>query len=110
MSASTPSPTRQPGAHAAWDTAATAASCRPGGNTRGPVRELGWFDVERKKPLPLLPRRIAVVTSAGGAGSTRSGAKSSSRSRAGNSAASAGCHKPARTRRSKRSARRETAP
>ena len=27
------------------------------------LREAGWFDEERKQPLPLLPRRIAVVTS-----------------------------------------------
>ncbi len=28
------------------------------------LREAGWFDEERKLPLPILPRRIAVVTSA----------------------------------------------
>src|SRR5947209_13075972 len=28
---------------------------------------LGWFDAKRKKPLPLFPRRIAVVTSPTGA-------------------------------------------
>ncbi len=27
------------------------------------LREAGWFDEDRKQPLPLLPRRIAVVTS-----------------------------------------------
>jgi len=31
------------------------------------LRELGWFDPERKRPLPVFPRRIAVVTSTGGA-------------------------------------------
>lgn len=31
------------------------------------LRELGWFAEERKRPLPLLPRRIAIVTSGGGA-------------------------------------------
>ncbi len=31
------------------------------------LRELGYFDEERKRPLPLLPRRVAVVTSADGA-------------------------------------------
>ncbi|MFO0833126.1 MAG: exodeoxyribonuclease VII large subunit [Phycisphaerales bacterium] len=27
------------------------------------VRALGWFDQDRKRPLPLFPRRVAVVTS-----------------------------------------------
>jgi exodeoxyribonuclease VII large subunit len=27
------------------------------------LRQLGYFDVDRKKPLPVMPRRIAVVTS-----------------------------------------------
>ncbi len=31
------------------------------------LRGLGYFDAERKRPLPLFPRRIAVITSAGGA-------------------------------------------
>lgn len=31
------------------------------------LRGLGWFAEERKRPLPFLPRRIAVVTSADGA-------------------------------------------
>jgi exodeoxyribonuclease VII large subunit len=31
------------------------------------LRALGYFDDARKKPLPLLPRRIAVITSSGGA-------------------------------------------
>lgn len=31
------------------------------------LRALGWFDPERKRPLPYFPRRIAVVTSATGA-------------------------------------------
>jgi len=31
------------------------------------LRALGYFDEERKKPLPIFPRRIAVVTSASGA-------------------------------------------
>lgn len=31
------------------------------------LRTLGWFDPEHKKPLPVFPRRIAVVTSATGA-------------------------------------------
>jgi len=31
------------------------------------LRELGYFDDARKRPLPLLPRRVAVVTSADGA-------------------------------------------
>jgi exodeoxyribonuclease VII large subunit len=31
------------------------------------LRGLGYFDEARKKPLPLLPRRVAVITSAGGA-------------------------------------------
>ena len=31
------------------------------------LRELGYFDDGRKKPLPAHPRRVAVVTSAGGA-------------------------------------------
>ena len=31
------------------------------------LRQLGYFEVERKKKLPLLPRRVAVVTSRSGA-------------------------------------------
>lgn len=31
------------------------------------LRALGYFDAERKRPLPVFPRRIAVITSAGGA-------------------------------------------
>jgi len=31
------------------------------------LRRAGYFDEARKRPLPLLPRRIAVITSAGGA-------------------------------------------
>jgi len=31
------------------------------------LRDLGYFDEARKKPLPLLPRRVAIVTSLGGA-------------------------------------------
>ncbi len=31
------------------------------------LRALGWFDESRKRPLPVLPRRIAVVTSRTGA-------------------------------------------
>jgi exodeoxyribonuclease VII large subunit len=31
------------------------------------LRGLGYFDEARKKPLPLLPRRVAVITSAAGA-------------------------------------------
>ena len=31
------------------------------------IRSLGWFDLERKRPLPSFPSRIAVVTSATGA-------------------------------------------
>jgi exodeoxyribonuclease VII large subunit len=31
------------------------------------LRRLGYFDDARKKPLPLLPRRVAVITSAAGA-------------------------------------------
>ncbi|MBY0263023.1 MAG: exodeoxyribonuclease VII large subunit [Phycisphaerales bacterium] len=31
------------------------------------LRGLGWFDEDRKRPLPVMPRRIAVVTSAAGA-------------------------------------------
>lgn len=31
------------------------------------LRGLGWFDQQRKRPLPTMPRRIAVVTSAAGA-------------------------------------------
>ncbi|MBX3363192.1 MAG: exodeoxyribonuclease VII large subunit [Phycisphaeraceae bacterium] len=31
------------------------------------LRALGWFDDSRKRPLPLLPRRVAVVTSRSGA-------------------------------------------
>jgi len=31
------------------------------------LRELGYFDIERKKPLPVFPRTIAVVTSRSGA-------------------------------------------
>ena len=31
------------------------------------LRRLGYFDLEHKKPLPFFPRRIAVITSAGGA-------------------------------------------
>jgi exodeoxyribonuclease VII large subunit len=31
------------------------------------LRGLGWFDEDRKRPLPLMPRRIAVITSATGA-------------------------------------------
>lgn len=31
------------------------------------ARELGWLDTQRKRPLPTLPRRVAVVTSATGA-------------------------------------------
>lgn len=27
----------------------------------------GWFDLQRKRPIPLIPRRIAVITSASGA-------------------------------------------
>lgn len=31
------------------------------------LRKLGWFDPERKRPLPTFPRRVAVVTSPSGA-------------------------------------------
>jgi exodeoxyribonuclease VII large subunit len=31
------------------------------------LRTLGWFDIERKRPLPWFPRRIAVITSRTGA-------------------------------------------
>lgn len=31
------------------------------------LRKLGWFDESRKRPLPIFPRRIGVVTSIGGA-------------------------------------------
>jgi len=31
------------------------------------LRKLGWFEQERKRPLPTLPRRVAVVTSRTGA-------------------------------------------
>ncbi len=31
------------------------------------LRSLGWFDLERKRPLPSFPSRVAVVTSATGA-------------------------------------------
>jgi len=31
------------------------------------LRERGWFDPERKRPLPSFPRRVAIVTSATGA-------------------------------------------
>ncbi len=31
------------------------------------LRALGWFDEDRKRPLPLLPRRVAVLTSRTGA-------------------------------------------
>ena len=31
------------------------------------LRDLGWFEAERKRPLPVFPRRIAVVTSRAGA-------------------------------------------
>jgi exodeoxyribonuclease VII large subunit len=31
------------------------------------LKGLGWFDVERKRPLPTFPRRVAVVTSKTGA-------------------------------------------
>ncbi len=31
------------------------------------LRALGWFDESRKPPLPLLPRRIAIITSRAGA-------------------------------------------
>lgn len=31
------------------------------------LRGLGWFAEDRKRPVPLLPRRVAVVTSKGGA-------------------------------------------
>jgi exodeoxyribonuclease VII large subunit len=31
------------------------------------LRALGWFDPERKRPIPVFPGRIGVVTSAGGA-------------------------------------------
>ncbi len=31
------------------------------------LRRLGYFDLQHKKPLPVFPRRIAVITSAGGA-------------------------------------------
>lgn len=31
------------------------------------IRALGWFADERKRPLPLMPRRVAIVTSKGGA-------------------------------------------
>ncbi len=31
------------------------------------LRRLGYFDEKQKKPLPVFPRRIAVITSAGGA-------------------------------------------
>lgn len=31
------------------------------------LRERGWFDAERKRPLPPFPRRVAIVTSATGA-------------------------------------------
>src|SRR5690606_24814812 len=30
------------------------------------LKRLGWFDAARKKPLPFFPRKVAVVTSAGG--------------------------------------------
>lgn len=33
----------------------------------GELRGLGWFDEDRKRPLPAFPRRVAVVTSATGA-------------------------------------------
>ncbi len=31
------------------------------------LRRLGYFDAQHKKPMPVFPRRIAVITSAGGA-------------------------------------------
>lgn len=31
------------------------------------LRELGWFAPERKRPLPVFPRRVAIITSRGGA-------------------------------------------
>src|SRR5690606_1483225 len=31
------------------------------------LRELGYFDQDRKKPLPLMPQKVAVVTSRSGA-------------------------------------------
>ncbi len=31
------------------------------------LRELGYFELDRKKPLPAVPRKVAVVTSVGGA-------------------------------------------
>ncbi|MFG0283626.1 MAG: exodeoxyribonuclease VII large subunit [Phycisphaerales bacterium JB039] len=31
------------------------------------LRKLGWFDEERKRPLPAMPRRVAVITSRTGA-------------------------------------------
>ncbi len=31
------------------------------------IRRLGWFEPARKRPIPKFPRRVAVVTSAGGA-------------------------------------------
>lgn len=31
------------------------------------IRSLGWFADERKRPLPLMPRRVAIVTSKSGA-------------------------------------------
>ncbi len=31
------------------------------------IRALGWFDPERKRPLPPIPRRVGVVTAKGGA-------------------------------------------
>jgi exodeoxyribonuclease VII large subunit len=31
------------------------------------LRQLGWFAPERKRPLPMFPRKVAIVTSRGGA-------------------------------------------
>lgn len=31
------------------------------------LRQLGWFAPDRKRPLPMFPRRVAIVTSRGGA-------------------------------------------
>ena len=36
------------------------------------LRELGYFEESRKKPLPVFPRRVAVITSSAGAARTRS--------------------------------------